>query len=278
MCSLLRSAEYEFSHRWGNENKDYPFLGRALAYDSKVNFNFEGGFFDLLPTWYINSLTPHVHRIRRSNNDERHRYFSSAIELASNELVNFRYGFDLYNVEEFDYEFEELLELYELSHDEFAKRFLLNCEADAWEAELYDRASPIVRKAVDHYFNNQRDADDPSFDELSCLVEVEYSKFVTDHVDFVRDELNAQYPAGFYDFRTEHSAKLVTIEQIAIHVHLDRRSMGPYTRDWPHPVISHGGRRPAKYDYDTLLPTLQGQFPDTEWPKDPTDLRKKSDS
>ena len=57
--------------------------------------------------------------------------------------------------------------------------------------------------------------------------------------------------------------KLVTIKQVADIVHLETRSMTKYLRDWGTPVVTHRGRRPAKYDLAMIQPKLETQFPNT---------------
>lgn len=53
---------------------------------------------------------------------------------------------------------------------------------------------------------------------------------------------------------------LVTRKQIAKAVHLEEKSMTPYSKAWGDPEVPHGGKRPAKWDLNRILPILRKQF------------------
>jgi hypothetical protein len=56
----------------------------------------------------------------------------------------------------------------------------------------------------------------------------------------------------------------VTVEQVARVVHLEPKSMSPYTKEWGQPVVPHKGSRPAQYSFSSIRPILETQFPETK--------------
>ncbi len=59
---------------------------------------------------------------------------------------------------------------------------------------------------------------------------------------------------------------LVNAHDVARLLYRKVDTLDDYREEWPTPSIPHAGRRPAKWSYEELLPTLRRQFPEENLP------------
>ena len=63
--------------------------------------------------------------------------------------------------------------------------------------------------------------------------------------------------------RQPDPGRLVTVQQVADHVQINRTSFS--TKGWPEPVEKAKGRLPAKYRWENLRPVLEKRYPNDDW-------------